>query len=220
MYRPSRISTYEKDSSPTWISELANVRMVVAFQLFKTYLNNGRADAKNPCDAPACCGGATTKGAVFGSMFPRSTSKRGAPGVSRAGVSGLGGHAVDSERRRTVAHAAPVLPQRQDGVSPVSTVMRARSAARGRGDRRARELHRCNIFLGEGRRRRKGQHPPWQGREDSREGDRHRLAPSVSTHATDHHGVALWELNIHFSKMEAGQPILIGGLRVCQRWVR
>ena len=77
------------------------------------------------------------------------------PPLTPAGpdASRLGGGAVDSEHRRAVAPPPPVLSELQDRASAVPTVVRTGNAAghsdaagqyapRGRGVRRAGELHR------------------------------------------------------------------------------
>src|SRR5688572_31767685 len=113
--------------------------------------------------------------------FSRRASPRGAPWPQAGpGAGGLGGRVVDPQHGRAMAPAAAVLPQLQDGASPLPAVVRTGGAARdshpvgeyaarGRGDRRARELHRCDVCLGQRRRRGNRENPAWQRREDPRD---------------------------------------------------
>jgi len=86
-----------------------------------------------------------------------------------------------------------MLSQLQDRASPVPAVMCTRNSARhshavgehvarGRRDGRTRELHRCDIGHGEGRRRRHRPHSPGQSVKILAIVDRHGLPPlSVRT---------------------------------------
>src|SRR5215831_4839128 len=63
--------------------------------------------------------------------FPRGTHSGQPPRPqARPHAWGPGSGLVDSEHRGPMAPAAAVLPQLQDGASPVPTVVRARSPAR------------------------------------------------------------------------------------------
>jgi len=160
-----------------------------------------------------CMQGLITRRAVgngFENIFLRGTPRRSPRTKTGTDARGTASGAVDLEHRRAVPHPAAELPELHDGASTLSVAAGAlvvarrahetgQRAARGRRDRRERELHRRDICLGHGR---------WGARiGKTRRGkgvkimvivDRHGMPLTVSTHAANHHEVTRVRLSFDF----------------------
>ena len=153
--------------------------------------------------------------------FPEEHIPDGRPGRKPISTRRVLGSLVDSQHRRTVAHAASDLSELQNRASPVSVLMLQRGfasnsdgccqrASRQRGAGRRREFHRRDLCNGQGRGRGDRPDQAWKRHENHGDSGSHGLPLSVSTHAANHHEVRLVQLCFDFYMIEAKPEIVIG----------